>query len=1121
MRFRLLSLLFVLAGLLLLTPAGAALQDDADAEEKEEGLPLAASDTLSFTVTEGTWMSLDLSPDGQTIVFELLGDLYTLPVTGGAATRIMGGISFESQPVFSPDGSEIAFVSDRNGVENLWIANADGSEPRAVTKDGPTRDRPQLMVSPSWTADGQYLLVSKSRPPERTAAVFLIHRDGGTGVRLGDKPPEPTPGVPGSQPPNRLGAVASADGRHVYVSERRGTFNYNAQFPIWQVVRFDRETGEETTITSAPGSAMRPLLHPDGRHLVYATRHRTRTALRVRDLETGEERWLANGVTRDDQESRASRDTMPGYAFTSDGSALIATVDGGFRRIDFETGAMTAIPFEAQVEAEVAPRLYFPRRVDDGPAVTARIIRWPRVAPDGSAVVFSAFSRLYRMDLPGGTPARLTDSDEDEFMPAWSPDGNAIAYVTWSSTGGHLKTVAATGGAGTALTTDPAFYAEPAWHPAGDAIVIRRAPVKEHLYSFLREGSGKTDLYADEDEIGGMRPAELSELLLVPATGGDLTVIGPAEGGRFPHFTNDPDRVYLTGSSAGLYSLQLDGSDRRTHLKVNGRGAGANPPPASQIMLSPTGDRAFFELQNRHYLVEVPSFGKNTLEIKVGGGETPVPVREVAPEGGDHLAWSASGDAVVWSLGNRIYRQAAAAIGGEDDLAPDTFDAVVTEPRARPSGQILLKDAAQVLTMNGEEIIRGGDVLVEDNRIAAVGADLDAPEGARVFDVSGKTVMPGYVDAHAHMWAPRGVHQRQVFQHLANLAYGVTTTRDPQTSTADVFAYRDLQEIGRILAPRIYATGPGIFSRSGVYDADAADDFLKRYAEAYDAVTIKQYIVGDRIVRQWGRDGVHEAQAHPDHRGRPRSQAQPDPDGGRVLRPRAQPADRPHLRRRGAVRGADRHLLHADDPGRLRRALERELLLPEHRRGGRREAGPLHPGRHPRQHGAPARPVVPPRGIRPRRDLRGLHEGDARRRALRAGKPRPAPGPRRPLGDLGHAVGRAHRARDPDRRDLLRGGGDRIPRGPRDARGREAGGYPDPRRRPARRHPEHELGAPRHGERRTLRREHHGPVVARGASGPRPLLGRRQPAGKRRDPVAANHAHRVEMGAAWIRSPRA
>ena len=843
MRFRL-----FLSVALLLFSAGAVVQDEKDGEK---GLPLAASETLSFTVTEGTWMSLDVSPDGRTIVFELLGDLYTLPISGGQATRIIGGLSFESQPVYSPDGTEIAFLSDRSGVENLWIARADGSEPRAVTEDGPTRDRPQLMVSPSWTAGGDYLLVSRSRPPDRTAGVFLVHRDGGSGVRLGEAPPEPTPGVPGAQPPNRLGAVASADGRFVYFSERRGSFNYNARFPIWQVVRFDRGTGDETTITSAPGSAMRPLLSPDGRHLVYATRHRTGTALRVRDLGTGEERWLVNGVTRDDQESRASRDTMPGYAFTPDGSALIVPVGGGIRRIDFETGAMTAVPFEARVDAEVAPRLHFPRRVEDGPSVTARIVRWPRIAPDGSAVVFSAFSRLYRMDLPGGAPVRLTDSDEDEFMPAWSPDGSAIAYVTWSSRGGHLKTVPAAGGSGSALTSDPAFYAEPAWNPAGDAIVLRRAPVKEHLYSFLREASGKTDLYADEDEIGGMRPAELSELLLVPAAGGDLTVIGPAEGGRFPHFADDPDRIYLTGGREGLYSLRLDGTDRRTHLKVTGRGAGSSPPPAGQIMLAPDGERAFFELQNRHYLVETPRFGNRTLEIKVGGGDPPVPVREVAPEGGDHLAWSPAGDAVIWSLGNRIYRQDTASVGGDEELSPETFDAVVREPRARPRGTILLRNAAQVLTMEGEEIIPGGDVLVEDNRIAAVGVGLDAPAGARVFDVSGKTVMPGYVDAHAHMWAPRGVHQRQVFQHLANLAYGVTTTRDPQTSTADVFAYRDLQEIGRILAPRIYATGPGIFSRSGVHDAEAADDFLKRYADAYDSITIKQYVVGDRIVRQW------------------------------------------------------------------------------------------------------------------------------------------------------------------------------------------------------------------------------------------------------------------------------
>ncbi len=869
MRFlRALSLFFAAGSIFPAAPLAAApasgQDEDADAAE-EKGLPLAASETLSFTVTEGTWMSLDISPDGQTIVFDLLGDLYTLPISGGEATRIVGGLSFESQPVFSPDGSEIAFLSDRSGVENLWIAKADGSEPRAVTEDGPTRDRPQLMVSPSWVEDGEYLLVSRARPPDRTAGVFLVHRDGGSGVRLGAAPPEPTPGTGGPPPLHRLGAVADRDGRWIYFSERRGTFNYNAQFPIWQVVRFDRVTGDETTITSAPGSAMRPVLSPDGRQLVYATRHRTETALRVRDLDTGEERWLVSGVTRDDQESRASRDTMPGYAFTPDGSALIASVAGEIRRIDFETGAMSRIPFEARVEAEVAPRLHFPRRVEDGPEVTARIVRWPRISPDGDALVFSAFSRIYRMDLAGGAPTRLTDADEDEFMPAWAPDGSTVAYVTWSSRGGHLKTAPAAGGAGTALTTDPAFYAEPVWTPGGDGIVLRRAPVKEHLYSFLRTGPGgsdlsRTDLYSagqqelggtnEEDEIGGMRPAELSELLFVPAGGGEPTVIGPVEGGRFPHFSSDPDRVYLTGND-GLVSLRLDGTDRKTHLKVTGRGAGKNPPPAEQIMLAPDGKQAFFELQNRHHLVEMPQFGDRTLEVRVGSGDPPVPVREVAPEGGGYLAWSASGDAVIWSLGNRIYRQAAAAVGGEADLAPETFAAVVTEPRARPSGTILLRGASQIITMAGEEIVAGGDVLVEDNRIAAVGVGLSAPAGTRILDVSGKTILPGYVDAHAHMWAPRGLHQRQVFQHLANLAYGVTTTRDPQTSTADVFAYRDLMEIGHILAPRIYATGPGIFSRSGVHDADAADDFLKRYAEAYDSITIKQYVVGDRIVRQW------------------------------------------------------------------------------------------------------------------------------------------------------------------------------------------------------------------------------------------------------------------------------
>ena len=167
-------------------------EPQADSSRATEGLVLKTSETLTFTTDEVTWPSLDVSPDGRTILFDVLGDLYTLPIDGGTATRIMGGLSFESQPAYSPDGKTIAFLSDRTGVENLWMADADGSNPRAVSKDQKTNDRPQIMVSPAWTPDGQYIVVSKSRPPEPgTFGLFMYHRDGGTGVRIGPAPPPP------------------------------------------------------------------------------------------------------------------------------------------------------------------------------------------------------------------------------------------------------------------------------------------------------------------------------------------------------------------------------------------------------------------------------------------------------------------------------------------------------------------------------------------------------------------------------------------------------------------------------------------------------------------------------------------------------------------------------------------------------------------------------------------------------------------------------------------------------------------------------------------------------------------------------------------------------------------
>jgi Tol biopolymer transport system component/imidazolonepropionase-like amidohydrolase len=855
---------FALAVVCLIGNAPLVGQDRQENESKSpEGFTLKTAETIEFTTDEVTWMQVDVSPDGRTILFDLLGDLYTMPIGGGAATRIIGGLSFESQPTWSPDGKTIAFLTDRTGVENLWIADADGSHPRAVSKDQKTNDRPQIMVSPAWTPDGQYIVVSKSRPPEPgTFGLFLYHRDGGTGVRIGPAPPpQPGPDAQGPPPPpatNKMGAVVSPDGRFVYYAQRTGTFTYNARFPLWQIYRHDRETGDVTQITNAQGSAFRPAISPDGKSLVYGTRHKTQTGLRVRSLENGAERWLIYPITRDDQESRASRDVLPRYDFTPDGKSVMVPIGGKLQRVDFETGEGTPIPFTANVQAEIAPRVYTPVRVDDGPTVRARLIRWPTVSPDGKRVVFSALNRLYVMDLPNGAPRLLTaggagkagEAGEGEFMPTWSPDGRSIVYVTWTTTGGHVKRVAGSGGTPETLTRNEGYYLDPVYTPDGARIAFLAGAASDQLYSILMDTPPEDVREGDEAprEIGGVNPPNTIEIRWMPAAGGAATLVASAQGGRGLHFSrNDSSRVYLT-TNRGLQSITMDGYDRRTHLRITGSGPGNNPPAADEIRLSPDGSSAFVSLQEKHYLVNVPRAGRETVEIRIQGraDNTTVPVKRMSLDGGDYLDWTTDGKSVTWAWGAQFFRQDITA--GE----PQKTDIAIEIPRSRPKGSVLLS-GGRVITMKGTEVIAKGDILITDNRIAGVGrkGSFNVPKDARIINVDSKTVMPGLVDAHSHMWAPRGLHQTEVWQYMANLAYGVTTTRDPQTSTPDVFAYADMVDAGVIPGPRIFATGPGIFSTSGIEDRDAAFRFVKRYKEAYHTNTLKQYVAGDRIVRQW------------------------------------------------------------------------------------------------------------------------------------------------------------------------------------------------------------------------------------------------------------------------------
>ena len=332
-------------------------------KKKAQGLPLKPDRTVEFTTDEGTWVSLDVSPDGKTILFELLGDLYTLPIDGGEAKAITTGMAFDSQPSYSPDGKMIAFVSDRDGAENVWVAGADGSEARPLTKD-----KQSLFASPTWTPDGDYVIASRQpQLPWGAFELWIYHVRGGSGVPITKG--KPRPDARPDEFVNAIGAVASRDGKFLYYTRRNKMFNAynNLTFPLSQVSRRDRVTGDEDTITEAHGSAFRPALSPDGTKLVYGTRVDNETGLRIRDLSTGEERWLKLPVQRDEQESRYTRDLIPGYAFTPDGKSVLAAYGGKIHRIDARTGEDRVIPFSARVSQPVGSRLNFPIRVDDGP----------------------------------------------------------------------------------------------------------------------------------------------------------------------------------------------------------------------------------------------------------------------------------------------------------------------------------------------------------------------------------------------------------------------------------------------------------------------------------------------------------------------------------------------------------------------------------------------------------------------------------------------------------------------------------------------------------------------------------------------------------------------------------
>jgi len=858
-----------LVALLFLVASPAAAQEKA--QGKDKGLPLEIDRTIPLDVTSGTWMSLDVSPDGSSIVFDLLGDLYEMPLEGGNAKRLTSGLAFDSQPRYSPDGSEIVFSSDRDGGQNIWTMSLADSTFRQISKGSDNRAE-----SPDWMPDGKYIVASIGKfRGGGLPAIKLFHVDGGSGL---------TP-IDDANGTKFTGAAPSPDGSSIWYARRSGDWQYNAQFPQYQLEEYVLESGDRFTRSARYGSGVRPTFSPDGRWLVYGTRHDAETGLIIRDLSTQEERWLAYPIQHDDQESRATLDVLPGMSFTPDSKHLLTTWGGKIYRVDVAAPEATEIPFRVRTDLELAAKVDFDYPIEDTPTFTVRQIRDAVPSPDGTRIAFTALDRLWTANVDGTDARRVTDSDESEHFPAWSPDGDWIAYATWNGQTGHLKKAATRGGRVVQLTSEPGLYFDPAWS-AEDRIVAFRTAVST---------------YVTEGEEG--RPGQ--ELVWVAAGNAPAraTVIAPGNGLSDAHFTASSNRIYLRRSPDALVSMRWDGTDEKVHVKVRGpKAGGSSGMTPSVLLMAPRGDMALAEINRHIYTVTVPAFG-NAPTLDIGNPKSAaVPARQLTDIGGEFPSWSASGRSVHFTLGNALFtydldraeafddslkaaKEDSTDAGTEDNAdandapsdstaadssktapkyTPTEVRVLIEAPRDIPAGTLLLT-GARVITMKGDEVLERGDVLIENNRIVAVGpvGTLDVPSRATIRDVSGKTIVPGFVDTHAHLRARDGIHRTDQWAYLANLAYGVTTARDPQTGNTEVLSYGDMVRTGQVIGPRVYSTGPGVFWNDGIDTLEEARNVLKRYSEYFDTKTIKMYVSAARKGRQYIIQAARELELMP------------------------------------------------------------------------------------------------------------------------------------------------------------------------------------------------------------------------------------------------------------------
>ena len=735
---------------------------------------LAAARTIEFETTQVTAADVTLSPDGQWLIFTMLGHLFRLPVEGGTAEQLTFGPYYDTDPVFSPGGSRVAFVSDRDGSEgNVFVLELATGQITQVTHE-PWAGRP------TWTPDGKgmvYLLFVGGRKgcPSSEA---LIRR-----VAFSGEEPETL-----SAPPRVIRSV-------FYLPDGR---------LAWTVIDSDPHVGKSNTRIEAlsPQGAVSTLRTVDG------------LANRIVPSPTGDgfygrrRRYLPGHgfffqpddllfLPLPEGTERAIAPLSGAYCFyggtqlavAPDNQSIYLGEAGRLWKIILPSGTREPIDFTAKVRLVVQDPSTPPK-----PALTAsaglvpsRSVLDPRLSPDDRSLVIGALGFLWKMPLNGGPAKRLFQGSAFEQSPAFSPDGKQLAFVH-SQYGKQEVRVYNFESAQTRTLASGRYFWNPSWSGDGQQVVF-------------------AEYNSDTFRVMAVNLSDGTKV--------KLAEVGTGYWPPRPHLSTDGEFLYFTGKLAGISTLY------RLPLKEKGK-----PQAITQLarhlsdgLVSPDGKWL--------------AFRRNT-EIWVAPlGEGPVKdenVRQLSAEGGDTFAYTPDSSAVIYAVGNRVWRHPLE--GGDRQEIPIGLELQIPTPPP------LLLRRVRVLDFDEGGFGRETSLYIEQGRVRWVGSERRHQLAPRtvIVDGGGRFAVPGLFDLHVHSEA--GWANRDLFQE-AFLAYGITSVRDTGERLAWLTSLADRSETTSEPMPRYFFSGEffqraqGIYGNFGmlIYSEDDARIYVRRHKE--------------------------------------------------------------------------------------------------------------------------------------------------------------------------------------------------------------------------------------------------------------------------------------------------